>query len=1437
MWSIVLIFIVLLFPSVQSAIASFVTKKLNETYNVDIKIEKTSISITGIVTLRQVLIRDFKKDTLISAGKLRTSIANFNKLLNGDLYFGSVYGEDLRLDMKTYKGDTLSNLDVFVNSFDSGEPASDVPFVMKTKNIQLKNTRFRLFDYNSLQAQQVDIDSITAKITDFSIYNSDINLNVKSGSLLFDKSLRVNDLKTEFSYTDSLITLGNTQIKTPFSDISGRIEFWAKDNSFSNFLNNVTLDAQIEKSVVGTDDINIFYNGFSSGKTIDIQTHIRGVLNDFSAERTQAFHQNTTILGDFELENVFDDTKKIQVRGSVEKIASIYSDLTELMPKDLGENLPENLREFGFFEGSGTFGYITDAIELDMAFFSEIGSFDIEGMLSDFSDTKKSIYKGYVTTQQFDVGKFLSMKDLGIVSAEIQFVGNGLELNTLDKVSVNGRINQLFYNNYLYQEIKLRGDLRSKNFSGEISVNDPNLKINLSGLGNIGRAKEYNITADVDFANLKKLNFVKDSIANLQGIVSLEVQGSSIDDFTGKINFKKINYLKNNTQYKFQDFLIDASVNENNQRTIVINSPDIITGKLSGSFKISELGKIFQNSLGSVYTNYEPFKVTEGQHVDFDLKIYNKIVEIFFPNVSLGKDTSVKGNIVSDQNDFKLKFQSPSIDIGSVKLDKINLLVDNKNPLYNAYFEINQINTGFYKMNGFHLINTAIKDTLFFRTEFKGEKSDAYTLNFYHTMNKKRASVVGLKKSKLFFKGNEWVINKDNRENKIIFNRNLDSISIENFKMEHHNQSISLNGKLLKNTHKDIHLVFKNVELFDITPEIDGLLLTGAVNGRLSLIQQNDKYFPSSDLVVENFTLNKYAMGDLEIGIEGNENLTSFAVNTQFINEKNEGFRTIGNIFIRNDKTYLELDASLQKLNLSPFNPLTEGILSNLRGNMTGWAHISGFLTNPNVEGTIKLENAGMGIPYLNIDTSFDPNATITLKNNNFIFNDIGLTDVVYKTKAVLAGKIYHKNLLDWFLDLSIDTKNNRFLVLNTTSVDNDLFYGTGFIKGNATISGNVNNLILKVNAVTGEGTKFKIPLSDTQTVGDDSFINFVAKKKVIDDNELQETTFEGIEMYFDLNVLPTAEVEIIIDPKTNSNLLGRGAGTLLFEINTNGKFNMWGDFITTSGVYNFKYENIIDKKFKVLPGGSITWNGNPLSAELQNLKAVYSLYANPAVLLESSQYNRKINTQVQISLEGSLSHPQTVFDINFPDSNSGLISELEYHLKDTDKKQLQAFSLLLQGNFLSDTSAGEKVVAYNMLETATGIFNQLLAGNDDKLNLGISYESGVIDPNQSYNTNDRLGITFSSQITDRFLINGKLGIPIGGVTQTAIAGDIEAQYLLSKDGNLSIKAFNRENEVQQYLLDKIGYTQGVGIFYKIDFNSFKELLNQILARKKEENE
>ena len=85
-------------------------------------------------------------------------------------------------------------------------------------------------------------------------------------------------------------------------------------------------------------------------------------------------------------------------------------------------------------------------------------------------------------------------------------------------------------------------------------------------------------------------------------------------------------------------------------------------------------------------------------------------------------------------------------------------------------------------------------------------------------------------------------------------------------------------------------------------------------------------------------------------------------------------------------------------------------------------------------------------------------------------------------------------------------------------------------------------------------------------------------------------------------------------------------------------------------------------------------------------------------------------------------------------------------------------------------------------------------------------------------------------------MFNGKLGVPVGGATETVIAGDVEINFLLNEEGTLTAKVFNRENSIRNFG-EKIGYTQGVGLSYNVDFDTFKELIQNLFKKKPKQEE
>ena len=1438
--------LILSIPAVQTRLGQYATKSLNEEFGTNINIERLSLSLFSLNTgLKGIYVEDYKKDTLAYIQKLSTSILNLRNMANGKMEFGDIDVNGLIFYLKTYEGENQTNLDVFVDKLDDGQPRKPgtPPFFMASDEIQISEGTFKLIDENLETQETLNFSNIEIMASDFQILGPEVSLKINDLSLDSKRGIRLEQLSTDFKYTKQQMRFDSLQVKTKQSHLQGNLVFDYNREDFSEFLDKVNVTANFIESEVALNDINTFYNEFGSNKMVSFSSNIKGVLNNLEVEDLFLSSENTGIRGDFVFQNLFSSEEPFVLEADIGNVTSSYYQLRSLLPDILGKSIPSSFQKLGQFTVRGNAQITETSLDVKVNLNTAIGSSYTDLQMTNIQTIDDASYIGFVSLIDFDLGAFTENKQLGLTSMDVNVEGKGFTAEYLN-TEVIGEVYSLEFNEYTYQGLKVSGILKEELFDGSLISNDENFKFDFKGLANFGDGgNKFNFIASVDYADLKRLNFINDSVSVFKGNLNMDIEGSTLDNIIGQVRFSNTTYQNKNETYYFEDFAVSSSFDADTVRTVEINSPDIITGYVRGKFKVDEIGKLMQNSVGSIYTNYRPFEISDGQELSFNFKIYNKIVGVFFPEVSFDPNTFIRGDIVADKGDFKLTFKSPNIKAYGNEFENLELKIDNKNPLFNTFLSVEDMATIYYDVKDFNLINTTLKDTLFFRTEFKGGRGydDSYNLNFYHTFNKENRSVIGLKTSEMKLKGNTWVMNKDgNTKNKVVFNRTLDSIWIEDLVMDNNNEEqIRLRGELADSTYKDLDLQFKIVSLDKITPEVDSLKMDGTINGFLNILQKEGKYLPTSSLNIEDFSINDSRLGNLEIGIFGNNDLTQFGISTWLDDNGQEKMAINGKLTNQRRDTQLDLTANFTDFDLEPFSPLGEDIISNIRGKINGNVRIVGEVENPSINGNLTLNEAGLGIPYLNVDYDFAPFSRVRLFDQTFYFENVGLSDVAEGTTATLDGTINHTAFGDWSLDLDVDTNNDRFMILNTEFDEEALYYGTGFINGTGSIYGPTEGLTIAVDATTGPGTSLKIPLSDVTTVGDYSFINFIEKRGADtfrEERVLQD--YEGLEMAFDLAVTPDAEVEIVVDQNTGSSLKGTGEGILLIEINTNGKFNMYGEFVAVTGEYNFRYGGVIDKTFQVRPGGTILWERDPLAAQL-NLEAVYALNANPAPLLDNQGFSGRIPTEVVVRLDGELENPNISFDIDFPGTNSVVQSELEYRLQDPTVKERNAFFLMAQGTFVNDQTAGlnQQLVTGNLIQTASGLLNQILAGDNDKLNFGLSYEQGLLNPDADIQTENRIGVTVSTKISDRILVNGRLGVPVGGVSETVVAGDVEVQVLLNEEGTLSAKIFNRENQIQQFLAERQGYTQGLGLSYQVDFNSFKDLMQKIFKKKEKEEE
>jgi len=1420
---------------VQTKIAQMVTRELNKSYGTDINIDQISVTIFGAVKLKKVMIRDHHKDTLIYANRINIALLDFKSISKGDLLFGTIRIDGLFLNMKNYKGEKENNLDFFIASFDKGAPSNQASkFLFQARDIHLTNSRYLLIDENRDVPKDVDFTRINASISDFKIDGPEVSTQIEKMSFQDFRGLYVRNLSSHFIYTKKNILLNQLDILTNHSLFKGNVALKYKREDFSNFNNKVQFDIEIGQASIATNDIRYFYTELGKDQRFTMNAHITGTLNDLNASKLRLTdNKNSQIIGDVNFKNLFGNTgQDFYMKGDFVKVTSNYTNLVSLLPNVLGKKLPTSLSKLGQFNLRGKTEITTSSIDADFYMSTAIGNVQSNLTMTNIDDIDNASYKGNIIFEDFNLGLFLNKKDLDKVSLNFDIEGKGFTQKNLN-TSFSGDIYKIKYNGYEYSKIIVDGNFTNPIFKGKIFVNDPNLFMDFDGLVNLGREEIfYDFDTKIDYANLKNLNFVKnDSISVFKGAIKMNVSGNTLDNLKGDINISSTSYQNNEDTYLFDDFTINSSFDSNNIRTISINSPDIIEGKIVGKFDFDQLQGILENSVGSLYANYSPNKIKKGQFLKFNFSIYNKIIEVFLPGISIAKNTILKGNINSDLGDFKFNFNSPKIDAFKNSFHNLTINIDTKNPLYNTYIQLDSIKTKYYKMQDISLINVTTKDTLFLRTEFKGGEAatDFYNLNLYYTINKEGKSVVGIKKSEMKFKDYLWYLNEaDAKDNKVVFDKDIRNFSIENIVMSHENQKIQLMGKLNRATYKDLKLSFENVNLNKVLPSIENFSVGGKLNGAVNLKQLANVFQPTSSIKIEDLSINDVVLGQMNLDIKGDENLRKFNLNSVIKNKNVESLNANGTIDIAENKTNLDLDLDLKDFNLGILSALGGDVISNIRGFASGKSNIGGDIRNLDINGRLFLKNAGLKIPYLNTDYDILNNAVVDVTETKFLIRNATLKDTKFKTEGRLNGNIEHKDFADWKLDLRVNS--NKLLVLDTKDSEDAAYFGTAFIDGYATIKGPTNGLFIKVAAKSEKGTSIKIPINETASSGDNTFMHFISsedKYNLAKGIERQVRNYNGLELEFDFDITPNAEVEVILDRNSGHGMKGRGNGSLLFKINTLGKFNMWGDFQAYEGTYNFRYGGLINKKFDVKKGGSIVWEGDPMRAVL-NLDAVYKTTANPAVLLENASFNKKVPVEVVIGIKGNLANPEPDFDINFPTVSSILKSEIQTKLDDKDVRRTQALILLSTGGFLSVAGLNQSTITNNLYENFSTVFGNIFKDEGDKISVGVDIVAADRTPGTE--TDGRFGVTVSSKVNERITINGKLGVPVGGINQSAIVGDVEVQYRVNEDGTMNLRVFNKENDVN-YIGQGIGYTQGVGISYEVDFDTFKELVNKIFKK------
>ncbi|WP_243765955.1 translocation/assembly module TamB domain-containing protein [Polaribacter cellanae] len=1427
----------------QTKLGEYATNRINDDFGTNLTIGKINLSFLGSVELKDVKIKDHHKDTLIFVNSLSTSVLNAKKVLNSEVLLGDITIDGAHYYMKTYKGEKDDNMAVFMDSFKSNKPKDSLiaPFILKTANVYINNLDFKLINLNKKDSLVFSASKTGGNLQNLSIVGPNFSTNTRGLYFVTNLGLEVTNLTTNYTFTKTAMKFANTTLQTKNSNIYGDILFSYKREDLTSFTDKVKINANFKKSDLRVFDLKKFYNEVSGNDLITFKTNMVGTLNNFELKNLKlATQKGIRVYGDLSFVNAVNVERGFVFEGDLNNLTGTYRKLKNIMPNVLGKNIPTEFDKFGRFVARGKVRVTPTQMTATVTMSSQIGGVVTDLEIDNLDAIDTAGYAGSLQLLGFDMGKFLNDPLFGKVSLEGDVNGNGFKLSNIDTRFI-GKISEFNFKDYTYKNITANGQYQNNKFDGDLLINDENFKMDFKGLADLSsEVHKFDFKSNIMYLNLKQTNlFTRDSISVVKGNITLDIEGNDLDDIVGKATFRNVLYTNEKKEYTFKEFDVTSSLKDS-IKTIEVVSEDIASGSISGKFSFEELPKVAQNALGSIYTNYNPYSVTPKQYLDFDFTIFNKIVNVFFPSISIDDNTKLKGKINSDKNLFKLTVSSPRIDAYGNEVKEILLRTDNQNPLYNTHLTASEVNTPYYNVSKLNLLNRTENDTLYFKSVFKGgdKKNEDFNLDFFYTFNPEGKSVVGFEESSFIYKENTWNINPDKQNtDKITFDLKKGEFNFSQFKLVSGEQKIEFTGSLKGTEEKILLADFTKVNLESFLPKIDSLALKGTLSGNLDFVQKDGEYNPEATLIVKDFQVNSFKQGNLSINVQGDNSYEKYNVNLSIENKDVKSIAATGSLDFSLERPIVDLNVYLEEFKLEAFSPLGQNVLSSLRGSATGDFTLRGFLSNPDMDGSLTLKNAGLKFPYLNVDYDFEGESIINLMQQSFILEDFKLLDTKHKTKGIFKGSISHFNFKQWFLDLKIESDN--LLVLDTKNKEEALYYGSAYIDGSASITGLTDRLTIDVNAKTKAGTLFVVPLKDVETVDSYNLIHFKTKEIKAKDRQKQIAleALKGLELNIDLEVTKDAVAQIVIDEVYGSQLKGRGSGNLRIEIDTRGKFNMFGDYLVNSGVYDFKYGGIVNKPFAIQKGGTVSWNGNPADANL-DVTAIYKAKANPGVLLENFNSNRNIEVDLVAKITGGLFNSKQELDIQLSNVDPTIANELEFILNDNNvnEKTTQFISLLAFGNFTNpdklnfDANATITNTASSAIAAA---FSSLLNSPNSKFQLGVDYQQGQSNSGvERLNIDNQVDLSVSTKVSDRVIINGKVGVPVGTKTQSSVIGEVKVEILLNEEGNFRGVIFNRQNEIQ-YTIEDQGYTQGVGLSYQVNFNTLSELLQKLNWKKK----
>ena len=1438
-------------PAVKTCIGNTASNALAQKLGTKVEIQEINLGFLNRIILDGITIYDQQQQKLLTSSRASIKV-NLLSLLQGKVSISSAQLFGATANTYRQTAQSKPNYQFVLDSLASKEPQKESKLDVIIGSLIIRNGTL-IYHQNDvpktigqLNLKHLHITNLSAHILVNTLTNDSLNLQIKRLALDEASGVHLNALTTKLQANKREAHLNYLNIDMPgtcirIKDGSAHYQFENKQLALSTLTYNLTFSP----SYIRPCDFAFLLPALRPFvKKIDLSTKISGTISSLRMHDLHLSGSNIYFSANGEISNW---QNELQWKGHINTL-NLHANGIQFIVDNLGQqfHIPIEITRLGNIYFKGDCSGRRKDIALKGKLHTDAGNATLAVNL------QNNHFKGNIETAGIALGRIIDNAQFGNFKAKLN--AEGYWLNNVLSMKAKGAIDLFDYNQYTYHNISLNAAIKKKNhqidFNGKFDMDDPNGEIHLNGsLSNMGKLFNAKLQANVAHFNPKSLRLSTQIPAAFFGMqIEANIKGHNLNTALGSIRIKDFDMQAPDKHYHLNTLSLQADTTKG-IHTIYLDS-DFGQMRLKGNYDYATLSNSITNIIATklpTLPGLPRYKKIKTNDFSFEAEIQKSDWLQQVLNIDLDLQRPLRLNMmVNDRHHLMDIFaQMPSFTYAGQHFERGYLHIATVQDTLKANIHTKKINEngqGIYLHVQANASDNKLNSTLTWKN-LKG-KSIWGTLRSettFFTHQKLATAHICIHPSNIWIDNTAWEVQPSD----IIYQAK--HLTIDHFAVVHDDQHIIISGEATPHSNDSITTELKNIDVAYILNLVNfhAVDFSGKATGHAHISNVFAKPQAAGTLKISDFKFQDGRMGTLTANATWNEkaeqiDIDAIAHDTLIQGNHPTPILAQTNIkgYVSPTKSYIDLNIAANNTRIEFLKSFCDSFIDHVEGYASGDIKVAGPLSNINLSGD-AIANGKVHLSALNTEYTLRDAHVHAIPDEIYLMND-----TLYDKDGhhgVLYGVLHHQHLTQMSYDCTIEAHN--LLAYDTHEFGNNTFYGTAYATGRCDIKGKPGNVDINIDARPNQGTQIVYNVASPTTITDQNFIHWSDRGQkslpIVQDKPQEDTDEEpdipsDMHINFLVNMTPEATIKLLMDKATDDHIILHGSGGIRATYYNKGGFDMYGNYIVDNGMYKLTIQNAIKRDFTFMPGGTISFGGDPYHAAL-NLKAQYTVQGVSLSDLNigRSFANNNIRVNCLMNITGTPAAPKLDFNLDLPTLNSDAKQMVLSLINSEEEMNQQVLYLLAIGRFYTqasnnaatETSQSKTSLAMQSIlsGTVSQQINNVLSSviNNTNWNFGANISTG----DEGWNNAEYEGILSGRLLNNRLLFNGQFGYRDNANATTSFIGDFDLRYLLFPNGNFAIRMYNQTND--RYFTRNSLNTQGIGFILKKDFNGIGELFRK----------